>query len=110
MCFRRRRPADKYGNVQSCFVELVADLPHLCEGRCDQSAESDHIGFMLNDRFKYFFRRNHYAKIDDAEMVALQDQRYNILADIVHIAFDGRQHNGTAHILCAFVCFYKIGT
>ncbi len=41
------------------------------------------------------FARRHYAEVDDAEVVAAEDNAHNVLSDIVHIALDRRKHYRT---------------
>ncbi len=48
---------------------------------------------MLPDGFDKFFRRRVDAEIDDFEPGALQHNRHEIFADVVHVAFDGAEHD-----------------
>ena len=44
-------------------------------------------------RFQDFRRRHHDAEIDDLVIVALEHDADDVLADVVHVALDGRHHD-----------------
>jgi hypothetical protein len=42
---------------------------------------------------RIFCRRHHHAEIDHLVIVALQHDADDVLADVVHVALDGGQHD-----------------
>ena len=44
-------------------------------------------------RLEYRLRRHHDAEVHDVVVVALQDDRDDVLADVVHVAFHGGDHD-----------------
>ena len=40
-----------------------------------------------------FFRRHHHAEIDHIVIVALEHDADDVLADVVHVALDGGEHD-----------------
>ena len=44
-------------------------------------------------------RRRHHAQIDDFVAVALQDDAHDVLADVVHVALDGRHDDAARRLL-----------
>ncbi|CSI64607.1 Uncharacterised protein [Vibrio cholerae] len=50
---------------------------------------------MLACDFEDLLARHHHTKIDDLEVITLQHDANNVLTNVMHIAFYGRQQNLT---------------
>jgi hypothetical protein len=48
------------------------------------------IGVALARDGEDLLRRHHHAEVDDLEVVALEHDADDVLADVVHVALDGR--------------------
>ena len=71
-------------------------MRHLFERGRNQSGQADDIDLFLLGHFQNFLGRHHNPEIDHLVIVTLQDNADNVLADIMHIAFDG----GHQHFAC----------
>ena len=67
------------------------DMDHLVERRRDEAAEADHVCLLLFGACEDLFAGDHDAKVDDIVVVARKHDADNVLADVVDIAFDGRE-------------------
>ena len=86
-------PADEQGQLEPLALHLAGYMDHLVERGRDQAAEPDHVSTLLFGAFQNFFAGHHYAEIDDVVVVACQDHADDVLADVVHVAFDRGQQN-----------------
>ena len=74
-------------------LHLGGNIGHLLERGRDQARQADHVGaFNLGTR-KNLVARDHHAHVDHIEVVALEHDRDDVLADVVDIALDGRDHD-----------------
>ena len=55
--------------------------------------KTDDVGLLLDRDLEDFFRGHHHAKIDHFVIVALEHDADDVLADIVHVALDGGEHD-----------------
>ena len=92
---RRRRPADKQRHRHAHPLHFGRHGDHFIERRRDQPRQANHVGAFVVRRFQDGHPRHHHAKIDDFEIVALEDDADDVLADIVHIALH-RRHDDLA--------------
>ena len=75
-------------------LQLIDDQRHLLAGADQQRAQADRIRVDF-DRFgDDRFGRHLFAQVNDRVAVVGQDGFDQVLADIVHIAVDGGQHQG----------------
>ena len=71
----------------------VATFDHLVQRRGDQAGQADGVG-ALGDRGVQDLRGgDHHAEIDDLVVVAAEDDADDVLADVVHVALDGGEHD-----------------
>ncbi len=89
----RGRAADQQRNVEALALHLGGDEAHLVERGRDQPGEADEIGLLLARRVEDLPRRHHDAEVDHLVVVALEHDADDVLADVVHIALDGRHHD-----------------
>ena len=68
-------------------------MNHLVERRSNQAAEPDDIRVFRPGAFKNLFAWDHHAHVDDFIVITGENDSNNILANIVNVAFDGREHN-----------------
>ena len=66
---------------------------HLIQRRCDQTGETNRICFFIYSGLQDFFGRHHNAKVDHFVVVALEDYAYDVLTNVVNVAFDRRHDN-----------------
>ena len=88
-----RRPADQEREVEALPLHLAGDMAHLVERRRDQAGQADNVGILRLGGLQDLGRRHHHAEIDDLVIVALEHDADDVLADIVHVALDGREHD-----------------
>ena len=89
----RGRAADQQRQLEALALHLGRDMAHLVERRRDQAGEADDVRLLAARRLQDFRRRHHDAEIDHLVVVALQHDADDVLADVVHVAFDGRHHD-----------------
>ena len=90
---RRRRAADQERLLHVEALHLVRDVRHLLERRRDEAGQADDVGVVLERGVEDLLRRHHDAEVDDLEVVALEDDADDVLADVVHVALDRRHHD-----------------
>ena len=74
-------------------LHLACDIRHFFKARSNESRQTNDIGFLSLGTCQNFGSRDHDTHVDDFKVIALKHNRDNILTDIVHIAFDGRDHD-----------------
>ena len=88
-----RRPADQQRNIHARAFHFRRDMDHFIQRRGDQAGQADDIHILSLGDLKDFRSRHHHAQINDVVIVAGQHDAHDILADVMHIAFDrGHQH------------------
>ena len=88
-----RRAADQQGNVEALALHLGGDMRHLVERGRDEAGKADGVGLSLARDGENLRRRRHHAEIDDLVIVAGEHDADDVLADVVHVALDGREHD-----------------
>ena len=89
----RGRAADQQRHVEALPLHFGGDMAHLVERRRDQAGQPDDVGLLGRRRLQDFLRRHHDAEIDHVVIVALEHDADDVLADVVHVALDGREHD-----------------
>ena len=89
----RRRAADQQGNVEALALHFGGDMNHLVERRRDEAGEADHVDLLLARDSEDLRGRRHHAEVDDLVIVAGEHDADDVLADVVHVALDGRHHD-----------------
>ena len=84
-----RRAADQQRQLHLGALHLAGDRHHLVERGRDQARKADHLRFVVVGRLQDVLPRDHHAKVDHLETVALQDHADDVLADVVDVALDG---------------------
>src|SRR5215213_3438017 len=87
------RPTDQERHVEALALHLLRVVDHLVQGRRNQAGEPDDIDAFLPGHFQYPGRWHHDAQVYDFEVVALQHDPDDVLADVVYVALDGRHHH-----------------
>ncbi len=70
-------------------LHLGGDMLHLLEAGRDQARQADDVGALDARLREDVLARDHHAHVDDLEVVALEDDGDDVLADVVHVALDG---------------------
>ena len=81
-------PPMSSGTVKPCSFIVRATDNHFFQRWRDQTAESNDIDLVLDRFFQNLFTRHHHAKINHLEVVTAKHDSDDILADVVHVAFD----------------------
>ena len=61
--------------------------------RSDQTGKTDQVGLFFNCLFYNHVCRNHHSQIDHLIIIASQDDRNNILSNVMHVTFHCRKQN-----------------
>ncbi len=85
--------ADEQRQFEALALHLLGDVDHLVERRGDQAAEADDVDLFFLRGAQDFFCRHHDAHVDDIVVITAQHHADDVLADIVHIAFDGSEQH-----------------
>ncbi|CCJ90122.1 hypothetical protein BN132_2050 [Cronobacter turicensis 564] len=102
MRFRGGRAADQQRQGKALALHLFRHVHHLIQRRRDKPGEPDDIGVHFTRCFQDFIRRHHHAEIDNLVVITLQHHADNVFADVMHVAFHGREHDfavALAHFL-----------
>ena len=94
---RGRRAADQQRNLAHVAVvvllHLAGDVLHFFQARRDQPRQANDVGAFDLGLGQDLVAGHHHAHVDDVEVVALQDHGDDVLADVVHVALDGGNHD-----------------
>ena len=93
MGFRGGRAANEQRQRKALALHLFRHVHHLIKRRRDKPGKPDDIGVYFTRGFEDFIRRHHHAEINNFVVVALEHHADDIFADVVHVAFHGREHN-----------------
>ncbi|OPZ09737.1 MAG: hypothetical protein BWZ08_00202 [candidate division BRC1 bacterium ADurb.BinA292] len=85
--------ADQQRQREALALHFARDMDHLVERGGDQAGQADDVDRALAGDAQEFLARNHHAQIDDLVIVAAEDDADDVLADIVHVALDGRHQD-----------------
>ena len=91
--------ADQQRDRELSPRHLLGDHDHLVQRRRDESRQADDVGAQLDCGVEDLVHRHHHAEIVDLVVVAREHDADDVLADIVHVALDGREHQLAAHAL-----------
>ena len=94
-----RRSADEQRHVEAFALHLSGDVHHFIERRRNQAAQTDEVGLLLAGDFENLLAGNHHPQVDHFVVVAAQDDAHDILADVVHVPFDGGHDDAGAGLL-----------
>ena len=89
----RRGAADQERQLEPAPLHLFRDGHHLVEGRRDQPGEPDYVAALLERRVEDPVTWDHHAEVDHLVVVAAQNDADDVLADVVHVALDGCEHD-----------------
>ena len=84
-------------------------MHHFVERRRDQARQPDHVGFLAPCRLENVVTGHHDAQVHDFEVVALQNDADDVLADVVDVALDRRQHDLAVGTAIAVLLLLDIG-
>ena len=88
-----RRAADEDGDGQvRLLLHHFDELRHLVEGRGDQTGHADGNRLVLDARRDDLLGRGVDPQVDDLVAVARQHDADDVLADVVHVALHGGEH------------------
>src|SRR6185503_8311973 len=87
---RSGRATDQQRQLEALPLHFPGNVHHLVERRRDQARQADHVGALAPRSLEDALARHHYAQVDDLEVVALEHDADDVLADVVHVALDGR--------------------
>ena len=85
--------AHQHRHADALLPEIAHRFHHHLRRFHQQARQADDVGLMLPRRCDEFLGRHLDAQIDDPVAVVGKDDFHQILADVVHIALDGRQHH-----------------
>ena len=86
----RGRATNHQRDGESFTLHLGGHERHFLERRRDEPRETDDVDLLVAGDLQNLRARDHDAKVDHFVVVALQHHPHDVLANIVHIALDGR--------------------
>ena len=95
----RGRAADQQRDRELPAGHLFGYRDHLVEGWRDEARQADGVGAELDRSVQDLFGRHHHAEVVDLVVVAAQHDPDDVLADVVNVALDRREHQLAAHLL-----------
>src|SRR5262249_15362200 len=95
--------ADQQWYREALALHLLGDVHHLIERGRDQTREPDEVGLLAARGLENLLAWHHHAQIDDLEVITLQYHADDVLADVVHVTLDGRDHDAAVGALRAAV-------
>src|SRR5579862_2674809 len=90
---RSRGTADQQRQLEALTLHLLRHVHHLIERWRDESRKADQISLLAPRSLEDLLARHHHAEIDHLEVVTLQHYTDDVLADVMHVALDGRHHD-----------------
>ncbi len=91
---RRRGAADQQRQLETAALHLGGDRHHLVERRRDQAGQPDGVGIFGDGGVEDLRGRHHDPEVDHPVVVASEYDTHDVLADVVHVALDGREDDG----------------
>ena len=79
--------------MKPCRSISRATCDHLVERRRDEPAQADEVGLLRLGALEDLLARDHDAQVDDLVVVAGEHDADDVLADVVHVALDGGEHD-----------------
>ncbi len=102
---RGRGAADEDGDRHAAALELAADADHLVERGGDQTAQGHGVGADALRLVGDALRLDHHAEVVHLVAVAGHDDRDDVLADVVHVALHGGDHDAARRVSRAGLSF-----
>ncbi|CAM2147891.1 NAD-specific glutamate dehydrogenase [Paraburkholderia tropica] len=105
---RGGRAADQQRNLLHAEIvvalHFARDVGHLFERRRDEAGQTDDVRALDLRLRENLVARDHHAHVDHFEVVALEHDRHDVLADVVHVALHGRDDDLAlrAHVRARF--------
>src|SRR3954470_23076138 len=93
MCARSRRTPNQERQAQLQAFHLPRDVRHFLERRRDQPRQDDDVGVFALRRLEDRLRGDHHAEVEHLIVVALEYDRDDVLADVMHVTLDGGEHD-----------------
>ena len=88
-----RGAADQHGELEPALVQLLDARRHLLRGRHEQRGQPDRVGVVLDRGVDDRVDRDLLAEVDHRVAVVGEDRVDERLADVVHVAEHGRDHD-----------------
>ncbi len=88
-----RRPADEQRYLEALALHLLGVVDHLVQRGRDEPGEPDDVRVPLPGGLEDLLDRHHHPEVYYLEVVALQHDAYDVLADIVNVALHSRHHH-----------------
>ncbi len=76
-------------------------MGHFIQRRRDQSAQADYVRLSFAGGLQNFFAGRHHAQVNDFVVVAAEHDADNVLADVMHVAFDGGHEDASLRLMVA---------
>ena len=94
---RASGPADQQGNLARAEVFVALHLGghvlHFLQRGGDQARQANDVGANFLGFVEDVLARHHHAHVHHFEVVALQDHGHDVLADVMHVALHGGDHD-----------------
>ena len=90
---RGRRPADEKRLPVAQALHFLRHMHHFIERRRDQAGQADEIRALAGGRLENPLAGHHHAQVDHFEVVTLQHDADDVLADVMDIALDRGDHH-----------------
>ena len=81
---------DDNRDALACFLHGFSNGAHFFERRRNETGKAQDICFVLNGRLDDHVFGNHHAEVHHVVAVTGHDHGHDVLADVVHVALDGR--------------------
>ena len=106
MEFTRRSTTNHDGDIHPCPLEFLSHIHHFLQTRCYQSTQTNDVHLFLLSLTYNLLGRHHHTHVDNLIVVTGHHHTYNILADVVYIAF----HRSQQHLSCTLAtsCFLSL--
>mmetsp|Transcript_55188 Transcript_55188/g.146427 ORF Transcript_55188/g.146427 Transcript_55188/m.146427 type:complete len:1471 (+) Transcript_55188:155-4567(+) len=91
--------ADEQRDRHAGALHLLGDRDHLVERRRDEARAAEDVGLVVDARREDVARIAHDARVDDRVVVAAKHDADDVLADVVHVALDGRHDDDALALL-----------
>mmetsp|Transcript_30482 Transcript_30482/g.79140 ORF Transcript_30482/g.79140 Transcript_30482/m.79140 type:complete len:974 (-) Transcript_30482:1460-4381(-) len=91
--------ADEQRDLEAGALHLLGHGDHLVERRRDQAGAAEDVGLVVDARLQDVARVAHDADVDHGVVVAAEDDADDVLADVVHVALDGRHDDHALALL-----------
>ena len=93
MRLARGRATDEQRELEAQSLHLAGDVLHLVERGRDEAAQADEVGLLRHRAIENLLAWHHHAHVDDLVVITSQHDADDVLADVVHVALHGREHD-----------------